>query len=164
MRFDEIIVSALDQLNGADYIPEHVAADLIDRVRRTEPDALDQWLQAEAHIFVTRAITQRLSRERRSTLAPEAKRTLREWRPSDDPGPLADLFAVRYEVDPDHTRRRLGDMTGPDCTFVADQYEHRASANAREGRMFRVLAERVGDRRVRDVFTAEQLRSLRLAA
>src|SRR5262249_22205909 len=103
-----------------DFVPGVVASDLVQRLRKDDPDLLEGWLQEHAVAILTDYIGTLLRRDRmreRRNEATSAFRDAADEAEAGDPESL-DSFKVVYEIDVEHTRRRVADMTGPDHLYV----------------------------------------------
>lgn len=158
------MADAITEATGTgDFVAPVVAEKLHAKLLETDPDLLDGWLRATAVYALTRAIG---DRDRRERTAARTRAEARRFREASDAAEAGDedalsIFAsVRYVVDDGETRRALGDMTGADHLFVADDY----SASAAKARMLeafhRAVAKKVGKRRTSEVFTEAEYQKL----
>jgi hypothetical protein len=78
-----------------------------------------------------------------------------------DPTALSSWLGTSFVVNEDAIRKPLGDMVKDELTFVADSYGRTATSAAFEEAWFRAIAKRVGSRTVGEVYTEDQLVTMR---
>ena len=79
---------------------------------------------------------------------------------TDNPEAASRWLAAVYAIDEDNNRKRLADMTGTECGYVAETYEARSDHNAHYARVFRILADVAGRKHVKTMMTEAQLKDL----
>jgi hypothetical protein len=142
-----------------EYIAGIVAQKLVAKLRETDPDLLDGWLQAGAEDFMRKTIIARDSAMRTHNRTTANKMALGKAitaAETGDTGPLTEFLDSIY-VGAGGTRKRLGNMTKDDLDYAADRYTIRAKQNQMAGAFLRALAAKVGNDQVRDHFTEGQL-------
>lgn len=147
---------------SGDYSSPLVAEHIVKKLRVTDPDLLDGWLHAQAVQFVRHMINLRdCSRRthartagRRAAFADSA-----ELLAAGDRTAMDGWLTVVHVLE-DGGRKRIADMTAVDLTFVADDYDQRATENAMHATFLRALAKKVGKRKVSQVFTEQKLTEL----
>jgi len=141
-----------------DFVPAVVAGKAIAQLREQEPEVLNDWLHDNAERFLTTELTYRLRRDRGVVRRGASKRAFAAAAGRAEEGDDEALrhFSVVYEIAPDHTRRRLADMTGADHAFVATRYGERSATNHLLEAFHRVVSRKVANRRTADVFTEEE--------
>ncbi len=141
------------------YLPRRVADDIVLKLRHTDPDLLDGWLQLQASTLLFHAIDSR-DRSRRGHARRAAARGVfsaaaTAHRTDDDEG-LRRFLDMPLTIHSGH-HKRLADLTGAELRYVADTYATRANDNLMMAAFLRVLAKKVGSRTVADRFTDDQL-------
>lgn len=139
-----------------------VANQIVEKLRATDPDLLDGWLQAQAVTFVHEAIRSRDRSDRghaRATATRSVFRAAAESAEAGDEAPLAKFLSTVYVVE-DGSRVRLAEMRKPELIFVADDYRQRASEHLLQEAFMRALAKKVGKDRVADHFDDAQLTAM----
>lgn len=144
---------------GVDYTAPLVAADLVEKLRATDPDLLIGWLELKAAVFLADAVARRSNSRRSAARSAAPRKAFAEAaRSFADSGDVAVLspFAAEYVVDEENTRRTVARMTAEDCRFVAGRYDETARQAKLEASFHRAVAKKLGLRVVGDVFTEEQ--------
>jgi hypothetical protein len=152
-----------EETTGGPYESPIVAANIVRKLRVTDPDLLNGWLEAQATHFVWQAINDR-DRSTRSKVRQQAERTAfrdaaEKFQAGGGRASMTQFLALPFVI-ADGSRCRLGDMTADDLAFVADTYE-RQEADAAMNKIFlRALGKKVGDGKVSDHFTEEALAAM----
>lgn len=136
-----------------------VAAKLAARLRETDPELLQGWLDRGAETFLRQAIISRDAAHRthnRQTATRQMLKGAVEQAEQGNTRPLYDFLDNVYEVE-GGARRRLRDMGRADLQFAAAKYRRRAAENAFVGKFLEAIATQVGDDKVSDHFTEEEL-------
>jgi hypothetical protein len=144
------------------YVSAIAAEHIVAKLRATDPDLLDGWLQLGAVQFLHHAINRRdmAQRARARTAAPRSVfRAAAEAAEAGDTGPLTDFLSTVYVIE-DGSRVRLAEMREPHLLFAAAEYGRRAAENALQEAFLRALARRVGADRVSDHFAEGRLAEL----
>lgn len=144
------------------YTSAVVAEHIVQKLRATDPDLLDGWLQAQAEFFIRHTINLRDCSHRTHVRATAGRSVFREASAraeAGEPEALAGWLSVVHVVE-DGSRKRLAEMTATDLAFVADDYARRVAENAMHEAFLRALAKSVGPGRVADRFTDTQLAQL----
>lgn len=141
------------------YLPRRVADHIVQTLRATDPDLLDNWLHLQASNLVFQAIDAR-DRSRRAHVKRTSGRghfsaALGDYHDGDTE-PLRRFLDMPLTVDSGH-HKRLADLTADDLRFVARTYAQRAQDNALMAAFLRVLATKVGRGTVAERYTDEQL-------
>lgn len=145
---------------GGPYESPVAAQRIVAKLRATDPDLLNGWLDSQAEHFVWQAINDR-DRSVRSRVRTQARRTAfanaaEAFQSGGGKQALTSFLRMPFVVE-DGTRKALADMTADDLNFAADEYE-RAEHEAAMNRAFlRALSKKVGDDTVSDHFTEEAL-------
>lgn len=121
----------------------------------TDPELIVRWLQTNAPRFLAQEIRS-LNQRNRSIAARRANSRYFAAKAAKDPSLLAEVFAVRYVVDPNNTMLPLSEMTGSDHRFVASRYGTTARKTLMLEAFHRAVADRVGERKTKEVFTEEE--------
>lgn len=150
------------ETSGGPYVSATVAEHIVDKLRATDPDLLDGWLNAQAVQFLRHAINLRdcsVRSHARQTAGRSVFRDAAEAAEAGDPEALTSFLGTVYVVE-DGSRVRLAEMRKPELLFVADDYERRETENALQKLFLRALARKVGRGRVADHFTEEQVAAM----
>lgn len=151
-EMDEHISAATE---GSGWVAAIVAAKLHAELLETDPDLLTGWLYALAPHMLTQAIRDReRSARSRARFRAGSRRfaaAAAEAEESGDVMPMLGLFASRYVVDEQNTRKVAADMTGPDHLFVAGSYQRSANEDLMLAAFHKAVAKKVGKRRTADV-------------
>jgi hypothetical protein len=143
------LVEYQNHLDG-DYIAAVEAHRFVEFMEREHPDELAEWLRVKAVAFVTETIKHNENRERQRVVARAGARAFALAVENGDD--VAGIFKMRFVVDDLNTRRPLGDMTADDCRFASDNYAAQSVRAKAMSSFLRVLADRVGESTVADVF------------
>lgn len=135
------------------YASRVVAAHVVEKLRATDPELLQGWLDAQAETFVWQAINDR-DRSLRSHARATAGRA--EFAADSARGDVGRWLNTPFSV-ADGMRKRLGDMSRDDLLFASGEYRARAEQNRMTSTFLAVLAKKVRRGTVRDHFTEEQL-------
>lgn len=136
-----------------DFIPSQVVAEACTWLEENDADALAAWLWDRRHAILNELLTRRLVAQRAVTLKRARARAFGSASSAFDEGDAEPMshFQLVYVVDGENTRRRVGDMTGADHQFVADQYEVDGRYSLLLGEFHRQVAKRVKSKRTADV-------------
>jgi hypothetical protein len=147
---------------GGSYASRVVATHIVEKLRATDPDLLNGWLNAQAETFVWQAINDRdrsLRSHARGTNGRSAfARDAADHVAGDSTGLgrwLATPFAVAGGL-----RKRLAVMTRDDLLFASGAYEDRAAANRMTATFLAALARKVRQGTVADHFGEDQLAAM----
>jgi hypothetical protein len=142
------------EAHGA-YNARDVAAQVVAKLRATDPELLAQWLDAQAVQVMYAAINTRdrslRAHVRRSTAAAAFERDV-----AAGPEAMGRWLEVPYSVD-QGVRKPLGDMDAHDLSAAARAYGMRAIDNRMVEAFLLALSRRVGNGTVRDHYSDEQL-------
>lgn len=158
-EIDAAIAAVVDEWTpDDDFVVAVVAQKVEAQLRESNPDLLDAWLHAHASIFLGQLINERVRRRRHASLRQAPQRKFAEAADAAENGDTVPLtqFLVDYEIDEDHTRRRVMDMTGADHQFVSDRYQASGSRDLMLSAFHRAVARKVGKKRTADVLSEAQ--------
>lgn len=144
---------------GAYFAPT-VAEHIVSKLRATDPDLLRGWLDGQAVSFVRDAINQRDCSTRTHNRIAARRSVFRqaaEAAEAGDPEPLKTNFMGEVYVIEDGSKVPLREMRKPELLFAADDFNRRANENALRAAFLTVLAKKVGNRKVSDVFDEDKL-------
>lgn len=144
------------------YSSPIVAQHIVDKLRATDEELLQGWLNIQAVQFVRHAINLRDCSRRthaRQTSGRSVFRENAEAYEAGDHDAMAGWLTTVYVIE-DGTRKPLGEMFKPDLIYVADDYHARAQENLLAEAFMRALAKKVGRGRVADHFNEEKLAKL----
>lgn len=147
------------ELTGEEMNPDEAVGRIIDHLRAHEPEVLDAWLEQHARRFLRGEMT-RLMNSVRSQSIYRARNN--DFATAVESGDLEQvgMFATWYEIDEEHTRKRLSSMTGTDHAFVAGQYDIAAKTSRMRCQFHRALAKKVGNRATSEVMSEEECERL----
>lgn len=141
------------------YVSRIVAAQIVEKLRATNPDLLHGWLGAQAETFLWQAINDR-DRSLRSHVRATVGRSVfakdAAAHEDGDSGALSRWLSTPFSV-ADGYRKRLGDMEKADLQFAAEAYRARAEQNAMTAALLAALAKKVRKGTVAAYFTDDQL-------
>lgn len=144
------------------YTSAVVAAHIVEKLRATDVDLLNGWLQEQAVQFVRVAINERDHSRRahaRGTAGRSVFREMADAAEAGDPTALGSWLATVFVIE-DGSRVRLGEMREPELVWAAGEYDRRARDNQLQAAFLSALARKVGDDRVSDHFDDDQLSRL----
>jgi hypothetical protein len=144
------------------YVSGVVAQHIVNKLRVTDQDLLEGWLDQMAVFLVRHTINLRDCSARTSARTGARRQQFAEDAGNFERGnrsAMTHWLAVVHVV-ADGSRKKLAEMTAADLAHVADGYEVRAAENAMSAAFLRALAKKVGRRTVADVFTEEKLSAL----
>lgn len=140
----------------SDFVPAIEAGRFVEMMEGSFPDELAEWMRTHAVRVCTAELTALLRAERRRASRRRGARTFAEAEAAGD----VSVFATVYEIDPDHTRRPVAEMTGADHLYVAESYEVSGNRALMLAEFHRAVARRIGDQRTTDVLTETEYRRL----
>lgn len=141
------------------YNSRKVAERIVERLWAADPDLMDGWLQSQAVNFVWQSINDRdrsVRSHARATSRRDAFKRDTEAFGAGDRDTLVHWLNVPFVVR-NGLRKRLTDMHADDLTFVAETYEARANDNRMTAAFLKVIARKVGNKAVGEVYTDERL-------
>lgn len=147
-----------------DWTASTAAHKVVDWLVRNDPDLLNEFLAMHAVPLIRDIINREASRvrsqnrhhARRSVFA----RAATYFESTGDPSLLhTEFLNEEYAVD-GNRRLKLADMRASDLLFVVKRYESQAAEIVMRSHFLRALADRCGDRPVREVFTEQQLATM----
>ena len=157
---------------GSGWVAAIVAGKLAVELGETDPDLLDGWLRAMAVPLLTRVIGLHVHAERSARKRGARRRAFAAaagaFEVADDRGPAAvvllGMFGELHVVDAGQTRKRAGDMTGPEHLFVAEvTYQRTANTALMLAAFHRAVAGKVGSQRTADVLSEAEYERLYLS-
>lgn len=155
--------AVIDEATGVGpYVSRVVAAEIVEKLRESNPDLLSGWLDLQAEQLVWREINDRDRSFRAQARATASRRRFGDAVDAAEGGdsePLRRLLDMPFVI-ASGERVPLAVMTGVDCGFVADGYQRSARRAQMHAALLRALERRVGTDRVEDHYTEEQLRAL----
>ncbi len=156
----------IDEYRTAPSYNVAVVADaIVEQLLNDDRELLYGWLQAHAASTIGSAIravdaATRSHARTSARVSVFAEAVAEAERGNSEPLRQGFLQAV-YVVNRKNDRKALRSMTAIDVLFVASGYDIRAQGARMEAAFFRALAEKVGQRKVGDVFNNVQLAELR---
>lgn len=155
--------AAIDAETGdGPYVARVAAGRLVKHLRDTDPELLRGWLDLMAEQFVWQAINDRdrsMRGHARQSAKPRAFADDARAAEAGDGSRLVRWLSVPFTV-ADGSRVRLGEMRRADLLFAGDAYEARERENRLTAAFLRAVARKVGDDRVRDHYTDDQLSAM----
>jgi len=162
MNSHDRIIEILNQHTpDTDFYISEVAEKVRAHLEEKEPDLLEEWLREQLSSFLATSLrrvqSSRRMRDRKRMKARAFSQSIKNW----SGAPEDNLtFNVTYTVDDEHTRRRVGDMTGDDHNYVAESYERTAENHKMLAAFHRAVARKVGKRKTGDVLTPQDYHKL----
>lgn len=149
--------------SGAEgYLPAAVAEKLVWDLRETDPGLLAGWLDRMA-VQVVREMINRIDSSRRGAALYSRRHSAFRAAVVAHEGGAPDALQRLLDspwLCADGARRPLGRMRRPDLLHASGAYLDRAVQNRALGLFLGVLARRVGDGRVEDHYSEEQVRAM----
>lgn len=151
MSAQEDLRAAVDAVisQGGDFVPAVVADKVLATVDRA---TIATWLNDNAARFLTADISTWLRSERSRARHHAKAATFGE---AVEAGSVGE-FSVVYEVDGDHTRRTVADMTAQDHRFVASAYHRSAKADLMFAAFHEAVARKLGRKTTAQAMTEAQ--------
>ena len=154
----EIIDEATRGRDG--YVAATVAAEIVNRLRATDPQLLAGWLDAQAVQVVRTAISSRdhsiRAYTRSQAKAAAFREAVDEMSRTGDTSTVFPFLSMPFTVGED-VRKPLGRLTHDDLLFVQQDYDSRARENTMYAAVMGQLAEKVTTGVVEDHFTEVQI-------
>ena len=144
--------------SGDGWVAGIVAAELHADLTATDPDLLSGWLHASAEHWLQQTIRDRSRSTRAHARHHAGAHQFADA--ADDPETLRGMLSVDYVIDDSQTRKRAGDMTGPDHRYVANSYTATGNRALLLAEFHVAVARKVGKRRTSDVLSLDQYENL----
>lgn len=149
---------------GGTYIAGLIAANVVERLRRDDPELLAKFLDQNALVVVRGMVNDiaRSDRQRARNMSTRQRSAsvfadaVQRYEDGDDKA-LAPWLDTVYVVTTANQRKQLRDMGREDLEYAASDYTRRAEANAAQAAFLRALANKVGALTVGDMYTDEEL-------
>lgn len=164
----------LDKINGAFAAAADgpmsaiaVAKRIVAQLDATDPDLLLGWLRLNAEDLLRRYVGLVQGSERAHNRAVSGRRAFAEAQESHEAGDSKPLqrhttwLSSMFVVDDKYSRLPLGDCTATELRYVSSRYEQTAKSASFEAVFFGQLAEKVGDQKVSDVYTEDEIAAFR---
>lgn len=155
MQLTDRLAEYRQTLTG-DFTSPVAAQKFVAMMQRDHPAELAEWMTTHAIQFVTAALTTQETRSRAIAFRRAGAAAFHE---AFEQGELR-VFAMPFVIDDGYTRRPLGQMTGRDCQYVADNYDARANVELARAAFMRALAVRAGERTVAEVMPEAEVERL----
>lgn len=144
------------------YVSREIANEIVAALEVDDPDLLEGWLYAQAELMIWSAINQRdrsiRSKTRHSASASVFEKASQAHAEGDSV-PLRRFLDLPFVV-ADGTRCKLAELVATDLRYVASGYDQRAKESAMNAAFFRALAQKVGRKKVGDVFSEEKIAAM----
>jgi hypothetical protein len=143
-------------LDNGDFVPQREAQRILREMTKNHSMEHLAFLDAHAYRLYYEAVRDALQRRKRH-VHDRAKKPCEAERKGED---LSIFVTWRLRVAEDDTQRTVGEMTGPDWAFSADES---ATEEKRAGRLRafkRAVAKRCGDRKTSEVFTEDEFHEM----
>lgn len=159
----EVVEQEVDAAGGS-YIAGIIAVNVVERLRRDDPELLTKFLDQNA-IIIIRSMVNDIARSNRHRARSMSTRersasvfadAVHRFEEGDDKA-LAPWLDTVYVVTTANQRKQLRDMDKDDLEYAASDYTARAETNAAQAAFLRALANKVGARTVGDMYTDEEL-------
>lgn len=161
--FAEEMRKAIEHETGSGpYVARVAAAEVVARLRLDDPELLAGWLDLHAEDLVWRTIGDRDRSLRAQARANAGRSRFRDAADAAAGGnmePMHRLLDMPFVL-ASGERVPLKRMTAADCAYVASGYELSAHRAGMHAALLRALERHIGNDRVEDHFTEEQLRAL----
>lgn len=147
---------------GGPYISAVVAEHIVDKLRATDPELLQGWLDQQAVSILRHAINLRdcsVRSHARATAGRSVFKAAADAAAAGDAEALGTFLSTVHVV-ADGSRVRLAEMRKPELQFVAETYDRRAAENVLQAAFLGALARKVGKGRVSDHFDENKLTEL----
>lgn len=144
------------------YVSAVVAQDIVSKLRANDPDLLFGWLDGHAVGLIRHAINLRDASQRTYARVTASRSVFAEAGIEASKGnlePITKFLNTVYVVE-DGSRVKLAEMREPQLVFAADQYKRRAEDALMQQAFLRALARKVGNDKVADHFTEDELSKL----
>jgi hypothetical protein len=144
-----------------------VAKRIVAQLEDTDPDLLQGWLRLNAEDLLRRYAGLVQSSERSHNRAVSGRRAFADAREAHEAGDSEPLqkhttwLSSMFVVDDRYSRLALGDCTATELRYVSSRYEHTARSASFEAVFFGQLAEKVGDQKVSEVYTEDEIAAFR---
>lgn len=153
----EMLAKIREAIPDWDYVPSVVAQNLVEELEANDPELMVGWLYEQAVPMLANLIVE-FSRANRRTARATATRgrfdaAAKRFEAGEETA--LNVFRAEFVVDVENTRRKIGDMTGPDHLFVARSYRKSEKKSAMEAAFHEAVAEKIGERSTKEVFTEE---------
>ncbi len=152
-----------DALEHTTYISSDLAHRLVDKLRDEAPDVLQEWLNSVA-VDVMRDTINRVQQSRRSVVRQRAKTSVFkaavDAAEAGETGLLEGWLTQPYLTNPENIRKPLGEMYRAEILHAVAVYERLARGNQMQVAFLNAIANRVGARRVNEVWDNDQLDTL----
>lgn len=152
----------VDELAEGKYYPPLVAHKIVNDLRTEDPDLLSGWLLLQAETMVRQSINDR-DRSLRSSarLRPQSvfAEDVQHAERTGDTSRLERWLHAPFSLSTG-ARVALGDMSHDELVDVGQRYQTRANTDAMTASFLTALARAVGDGKVRDKFSEQDLATL----
>jgi hypothetical protein len=147
------------------YISAVVAEHICEKLRATDPELLQGWLDQQAVNFLRHAINLRDCSVRSHARATAGRSVFKDAADAAEAGDTEALgtFLATVHVVADGSRVRLAEMRKAELQFVAEAYDRRAAENALQAAFLGALARKVGKGAVSDHYDEAKLTELWLS-
>lgn len=160
-KIREIIDRFADPEQG--YTIPKAAQEIHDWLLQYEPELLDGWLHEQAQDMIRNTINARdrsLRAYVRQVSGRSVFRDAIEAYERGEPEELRNWSQCVFVVNEEQARKQLRDMTAPELRYVSRDYRMRARQAQMMAQFLDAIANRIGDGKVEDYFTDEQLRTM----
>ncbi len=135
--------------------PRHSVSVIAQQIRTTQPDLVDEWLVEHRDLLFTEWVSdilrwERIAERKRSGVIESAEALAAG----------ISLFDLSYVVNDDMLRMPLGEMSGRHHLYVAESYQTEAHRSKLYAELHRQMADKIGRRLTRTVYTETELRGL----
>ncbi len=135
--------------------PRHSVRVIAEQIRTTESDLVDEWLLEHRDLLFSEWVSdilrwERIGERRRSSVI-ESVEALAAG---------ISLFDLSYSVNDDNLRMTLGEMRGTHHLYVAESYKQESHRSKLYAELHRQMADKVGLKLTRTVYTETELRGL----
>lgn len=146
---------------AASDLPVPVVAEEL--ARKVDPDLLAGWMQERVVDIIRQHLLQLGHVDRttaRRSAGPRAFAAAAEAFAAGEETAFGSRFTAWHRVDDKGTRRQVGDMTGEDHLFVAENYQQESTYTGLLARVHRRIGRKLGDRKTSEVYSEQEYAAL----
>lgn len=162
----DVVTGAMEtaRTQGETFQHGALAHKIVAELRDRDSELLSGWMDLQA-VEILRQYIGTIDRSSRAKERHKASRKAFgdavERHKAGDPDAMTRFLNVTFVVDEASNRMQLGNMKKQDLRYAADSYQRQADANAFEASFLNALADKVGDKKVKEIFTEEQILKMR---
>ena len=152
----EIISGLINEtLEGGDFIPAEEARRIDEIMQREYPQEHADFLASQSHRLYHEVIHGAYASRRQHARSHSGAKRFSQIVSEGIEG-LSVFQTWRCRVSDDNVQRALGDMTGADHEFVADNYQRSSERSKMYESLHRAIAKKIGDQRTSEVISEQE--------